>query len=55
MTTTEYNAKVTAIIDRDAGPDFEYPNSFDSDVAACFQKRMSPEDAAAELLKDYAK
>jgi hypothetical protein len=52
MTRTEYGAQVTAIIDAATGG-FEYPESFESDVDACFNRRMTPEQAAEKLLADY--
>lgn len=52
MTEGNYAAKVTAIIDNLTGG-FEYPDSFDNDVAVCFLRRLSPENAAEELLADY--
>lgn len=53
MTTTQYAAKVTEIIDERTGG-FEYPESFDSDVASCLARRLTPEQAADKLLADYA-
>jgi hypothetical protein len=53
MTTTAYGAKVTELIDQRTGG-FEYPESFESDVAACFARRLTPEQAAEKLLADYS-
>jgi len=53
MTATQYGAKITAIIDERTGG-FEYPESFESDVNACFVRWMSPQSAADELLAAYA-
>lgn len=54
MTRTTYEAKITAIIDEATGGTFEYPESFDSVVEACFLNRMSPEAAASSLMSNYA-
>jgi hypothetical protein len=53
MTLTAYAAKVTFLID-DRIEDFSFPESFESDVEACFLRRMSPEDAAEHLLATWA-
>ena len=53
MTRTEYGAKVTALIDEASGG-FEYPDRFEADVDSCFVRRLTPEDAAVELLATYA-
>jgi hypothetical protein len=52
MTLNEYASLVTVEMDGGAGG-FEYPESFESDVAVCFTKRMSVEEAAAKLLAEY--
>lgn len=52
MTQIEYSGAVTTAID-EATSGFEYPASFDSDVSACFARRLSVEDAVAKLLQDY--
>ena len=50
MTATEYAAEVTEQIHLAAGPDFEFPSSFDADVAVYFQRRETPEAAAGMVL-----
>lgn len=47
MTQTEYAAEVTELVQLAAGPDFEFPASFDADVAVYCQRRETPEAAAA--------
>jgi hypothetical protein len=54
VTQTQYGVAVTRIIDERTGG-FDYPPSFESDVAACFLRRLAPEQAAAELLAEYAR
>lgn len=54
MTASTYAVKVTEIIDAATGNNYEYPDSFDSDVSTCFTLRMTPEQAAEKLLADYA-
>lgn len=54
MNQMQYAARVTEILDQQMGPDFEYPDSFDNDIAACFQKRMTVDEAAEELATDYS-
>jgi len=50
MTATEYAAEVTELVQLAAGPDFEFPANFDADVAVYFQRRETPEAAAALML-----
>ena len=54
MTQAQYSGKVTELMDAATGGEFEYPASFDADVAACFQQRLTPEQAAEKLLAEYA-
>jgi hypothetical protein len=53
MTQSMYAAKITEIIDAQHPDGYVYPESFDSDVAACFARRMTPEAAAEKLLADW--
>lgn len=53
MTQSEYAARITSLVTENAGPNFEFPDSFDGDVQACFLRRMTPEAAAAKLLADW--
>ena len=53
MTRTMYGALVTAVIDERTGHSFEYPDSFEADVDACFMRQLTPEGAADKLLADY--
>jgi hypothetical protein len=53
MTTmTNYAAEVTRLMDA-AYPEANYPESFETDVAACFARRISAEEAAERLMADY--
>lgn len=52
MTLGLYIGIVTAIIDAQFDG-FIFPDGFDSDVDICFVRRMTPEEAAEELLADY--
>lgn len=54
MTLTQYAAAVTDLIDPAAARGYEFPDSFDSDVEACFLQRLSPEQAAEKLTTEYA-
>lgn len=53
MTQTEFGVRVTEIIDEHTGGGIEYPPNFESDLAACFLRRLSPQEAAEELLAEY--
>ena len=53
MTHSEYASEITRIIDEQTGHSVEYPDSFESDVEACFVRRMSVEDAAEHLYNEW--
>ena len=55
MNLSTFAAEVTEIIDAEfAGRGgFFYPDSFDSDVEACFRTRMSAKAAANKLMGEY--
>lgn len=52
MTLNEYAARVTALVDEQTDGTFVYPKSFESDVEVCFTNRLTPEQAAEEILQD---
>ena len=52
MTATEYGVKVTEIIDNATGGNFEYPESFENEVAGFFRDRLPAQIAAESVMAD---
>jgi len=50
MTLTAYECRVTEIIDELRGDEFDWPESREGDIHACFLRHMQPEEAADHLL-----
>jgi len=53
MTRSEYASAITKTIDEATGYTAEYPESFESDIDACFLQRLSVEDAYEKLYEQW--
>lgn len=53
MTQSEYAGEITRIIDEMTGHSFQYPETFESDVAACFLAHTPVEQAAEKLFEEW--
>ena len=53
MTQTMYEAAITRIIQDAFGPDFEFPEDADTQMGVCFLQRLTVEEAAESLMKEW--